>query len=401
MRRGLCAIGYDGAVRSGVCLSLLTVLWALGTSAGHAQVPAAGPLASLHVVVWLFGDADGEFLRRLQGQTVDLPVVLQPEARDGPPRTSDVRLRQAQEQAGSDRAVVYREPLPGGGIRVCLYYKQRIFARDLSEPNATSGGGLGASAAVESAALILRSAFRALLAGEALGSGVEETLAKSAADGADRSNAPDRPPLHGFFAALKWQLGIDGVSPQAGHALGLSAGFVAERWLVRGTLLVGIPALVRDALSVVALSRHQVSISAAWVPVSAERLRLQLALSLGLCGYLRATQEVDPSYEAAAPRLLPALCLAPQLGLWLRPTLRLPLFIELEAGADVLWGQPRLGYVDGASFREHTTLWPLQPVWSLALLWVPSARAKDTQRTQTARLPAPASASHRRGLYGD
>lgn len=367
---GLGSIGYDVAVRVRVWLWLLVVLGALLSTRGNAQVAADGAQAPLHVVVWLLSEADAELLLRIQGQTADLPVVLQPEAREGLGRSSDARLRHASELAGSHSAVVYREPLPRGGQRLRLLYRGRVFTREIAEREPAGGDVLRASATVESAAVILRSAFRAILAGESLGDGVEDVLRSSEVESQAPSAPSVAPALRGFFAALLWQLGVDGASPQAAHALGLSLGWVAPRWLLRASLLLGIPGLISDGRSVVALSRHQLSLAAAWVALATPRVRLHVALAAGFCGYLRSTQQVDPADEATPPVLLPALCLTPQLGLWLRPAERLPLFVELALGADLSLGRPRLGYADGASFSEGSTLWPVQPVLSLSLLWV-------------------------------
>ncbi|HNN94213.1 MAG TPA: hypothetical protein PKI03_18175 [Pseudomonadota bacterium] len=361
----------------------LVVFGALLSTRGSAQVRPAGAQAPLHVVVLLLSDADAEFLLRLQGQTADLDVVLEPQARDGLGRSSAVRLRQAVELAGTHSAVVYREPLPRGGQRLRLLHRGRVFTRETVEHEGTASQVLRASASVESAAVIVRSALRAILAGESVGDGVEDVLRTSEQPAPAALSVEPTP--RGLFAALQWQLNIDGASPHAAHGLGLSLGFVTPRWFLRTSLLLGIPGQISDGQSVLALSRHQLSLAAAWVALATPRVRLHLAFAAELGGYLRSTQDVDPAYEPTPPALLPALSLTPQLGMWLRLTERQPLFVELALGAGLLLARPRLGYADGATFIEAVTLWPLQPMLSLSLVWV--------RPPQRAVSPAPAAAS--------
>ncbi len=381
-RFGLGLIGYDGAVRVRLCLWLV-VLGVLLSTRGSAQVRPSGAAAPLHVVVLLLSDADAELLLRLQGQTADLDVVLDPQVRQGVGRSSAAHLRQAAELAGTHSAVVYRESLPRGGQRLRLLHRGRVFTRETVEPEGAAGQVLRASASVESAAVIVRSALRAILAGESVGDGVEDVLRTSEQPTPAASSG--EPALRGLFAALQWQLGIDGASPHAAHGLGLSLGFVTPRWFLRTSLVLGIPGEISDGKSVLALSRHQLSLAAAWVALATPRVRLHLAFAAEVCGYLRSTQDVDPAYEPTPPALLPALSLTPQLGVWLRLTERQPLFVELALGAGLLLGRPRLGYGDGAAFTESVALWPLQPMLSLSLVWV--------RPPQRAVSPAPAAAS--------
>ena len=349
----------------------------------------------LQVVVWLFGESDAQLLLRIQGQTADLPVVLRPDWDDGASRSPEARLRRAAQLAGSQSAVVYRETQPSGGQRLRLLYKGRVLSRELSDRDPPFGEVLRASAIVESAAVMLRSALRALLAGESLGDGVEDVLVSHDSDSISGPAAIGSPAVRGFFGALRWQLGVDGFSPHAAHALGASGGFVTDRWFVQASLLLGIPMLLDDERSTVALSRHQISLAVGWVAIAGHRIRLHLAFAGGFCGYLRSTQQVDPAYDATAPALLPALCLSPQLGLWVRPTMRAPLFVDLSLGADLPLGRPRLGYVEGSDFAERSLLWPVQPVLSVALLWAQTLGVRASRRSQ---VHAGAAAASQAGL---
>ena len=364
-----------------VRLLLLTLLGSLWSRVGHAE-DAPAPTAAIPVVLWLLQDSDAELLLRMQGQTADLPVLLQAEPAEGSARTSASRLQQAADRAKAGVVMVYREPTPRGGHRLRLLHRDRVLSRDLGDRPSLDTAPLHASAALEGAAVMVRSAVKALLSGELLGDSIDAVLVGSEGDaGSPARLAPAG--LRGFFALLAWQVRVDGHSPHAAHDLGVSAGWTAERWLLRATVSLGIPALLQDDRSTLALSRHQLGLGLAWVPWSNARLRLQIGLVASLCAFLRSTQDVDPLYDATPPRLLPALCITPQLGLWLRPAARLPLFAELALGADVLWGQPRLGYADGATFVERGTLWPVQPALSLAVLWLAARRVVSTPAAGT------------------
>lgn len=395
-------IRYDGAVQVWVRLLLLTLLGGLGHGVGHAQEVGA-PTAALPVVLWLLQESDAELLLRVQGQTTDLPVLLQAQPSDGNARTSATRLQQAADRAKAGVVLVYREPTPRGGHRLRLLHRDRVLTRDLGDRPSLGAAPLHASAALEGAAVIVRSAVKALLAGELLGDSIDAVLIGGDGDAgssARSAGAVESTALRGYFASLAWQVSVDGNSPQAAHGLAVSAGWTTDRWLLRGIVSLGIPALLQDDRSTLALSRHQLGLGGAWVPWSGARARLQLGLAVSLCAFLRSTQDVDPLYEATPPHLLPALCVSPQLGLWLRPVARLPLFAELTLGADVLWGQPRLGYVEGATFVERGALWPVQPALSLAVLWVAQKRSGSAPAQAVVSSAAPSAVVRRNEIGG-
>ncbi|MFO0577491.1 MAG: hypothetical protein U1A78_26100 [Polyangia bacterium] len=367
-------------------LLCLVVAWTLGLRAGS---PAHGQQA-LAVAVWQRDRDDGALKDRIEGQTADLPVVLLPLVRDGAGLTARERLAAAGAllQESGARALVYWEPSPLGGRRLRVLSGERVFSREL--------GGEGAdepvrSATLESAAVVVRAVLRTLLAGEQTGVSLSTALVESEPEAAAEPSpapvapAPSPPRRPGLLLSLGWQGTLDGQSPPGQHALSLSLGIVASRLLIRLWLHGGIPAALDDGLTRVALSRHGFALGLLGAAVRLDRLRLLGGVLAGLCGYYRTTESLSADYEATQPSFTPALCVAPQLGLWLRPSRRAPLYLELFAAAEVVVGRPRLGYADASGFVPRGELWAVQPALGLALVYL-------RERPPAATTPAPQAA---------
>ena len=374
-------------------LLCVVVAWTLG--------PRAGSLAhgqqALAVAVWQRDRDDAALRDRIEGQTADLPVVLVPMVRDGREGvglTARERLATAGAllQESGARALVYWEPSPIGGRRLRVLSGERVFSREL--------GGEGAdepvrSATLESAAVVVRAVLRTLLAGEQTGVSLSTALVESEPEAAAEpvpapvAAAPPPPRRPGLLLSLGWQGTIDGQSPPGQHALSLSLGVMASRLLIRLWLHGGVPAVLDDGLTRVALSRHGFALGLLGAAVRLERLRLLGGVLAGLCGYYRSTDSLSADYEATQPSFTPALCVAPQLGLWLRPSRRAPLYLELFAAAEVVVGRPRLGYSDASGFVPRGELWAVQPALGLALVYLrerpPAATTSTTPTAQAAR----------------
>ncbi len=336
------------------------------------------------VAVWLQGGDDSTLKARIAGQTADLAVELLPVERDGRLLSPRERLAVAGEllQKVGARALLYWEPSPRGGRRLRVLSGERVFSRELGGEAAQEPAR---SATLESAAVVVRTVLRTLLAGEPTGVSLSEALATEpeaaaapeaapAPITAEPERAPDPPPRAawrpGFVMTLGWQVAVDGRSVAGQHALSLSLGITVSRLLVRLWLIGGLPAGLDDGQSLVALSRHGLALGVLAAVVQRPRLRLVAGVLAGLCGYYRTTEAVSAGYEAAAPSFVPALCLGPQLELWLRFGQKLPLYFALMAGAELGLGRPRLGYTDAGAFVPSGTLWPLQPTLGLSLLYL-------------------------------
>ena len=75
---------------------------------------------------------------------------------------------------------------------------------------------------------------------------------------------------------------------------------------------------------------------------------LRLLTGLGVSGsvFHRATVSAAAGYEPTADLTMFGIGASPMVSLWIRPSRRIPLWLELSVSADVLLRQPRLGYVE-------------------------------------------------------
>lgn len=371
----------------------LHLLW-LCLVLGWTAASQAGAQPVFSVLVWLQGRDDGLLKTRIEGQTADLDVALLPIVRDGRLLSSRDRLTTAgviMQETGA-RAVIYWEPVASGGRRLRVLSGERVFSRELGDEGAEDPAR---SATLESAALVVRTVLRNLIAGEPSGVTLTEALGElppEAAPAPPPEREPPAPPptmrpkWPSVFLSLGWQAAIDGKSPAGQHALSLSIGVEVSRLLLRLWLSGGIPAQLSDGNSSVSLSRHGFSLGVLGAALKRPRLRLVAGGLVGLCGYYRTTDMVAAGYEAAGPSFVPALCLTPQIELWLRPVARLPLYLEALAGVEGVFGRPRLGYSDVGVFVPRDELWPVQPVLGLSLLYLWERVQPATANDSTAPL---------------
>lgn len=328
--------------------------------------------AGLAVAVWLQGRDDAALKTRIEGQTADLEVTLVPIAREGRLLSARERLTAAGgllQETGA-RALIYWEAGRRGGRRLRVLSGARVFSRELGDEAAEDPVR---SATLESAALVVRTVLRNLLAGEDTGISLSEALGESEAEAEPRPAPAPRPPSPrrlDLVLSLGWQVAVDGQSPPGQHALSLSFGLTVSRLLVRLWVLGGVPAALGDGNVSLSLSRHGFALGLLGEAVRKERLRVLGGALAGLCGYYRTTNAVSADYEATAPSFVSALCLTAQLELWLRPSRRVPLYLEALAGAEAVAGRPRLGYADAGAFVPFGELWPVQPVLGLSLVYV-------------------------------
>lgn len=370
----------------------LYLLW-LCLILGWTAAAQAEMTPQFSVLVWLQGRDDGLLKTRIEGQTADLDVALLPLVRDGRLLSSRDRLTTAGAilQETQARALIYWEPVENGGRRLRVLSGERVFSRELGDEGADDPAR---SATLESAALVVRTVLRNLIAGEPSGVSLTEALGELPLEVAPapppKREPPASPPPRStgpnLFVSLGWQAAIDGRSPFGQHGLSLSGGVALSRLVLRLWLSGGIPAQLSDANSSVSLSRHGFALGVLGLALKRSRLRFLGGGLVGMCGYYRTTDTVMADYEAAAPSFVPALCLTPQLELWLRPSAKLPLYLEALAGVEVIFGRPRLGYSDVGVFIPRDELWPVQPVLGLSLLYLWERGQPATGNNSTAHI---------------
>lgn len=393
--------------------------------------PAAAPSARLHVQVRVERPADEKLLERLRGQTSDLPIELSPQPVSPSLSSFADTVRQTFvecRRSGADVVVwasVAPEPSASLGatmiaaIATCADEKLLLRRIEAQHPALEDRAAVD-SGAVESVALVLRSALAILARGGTLGAsstrGVEtwrdppaptnaatSELTKDdrwgSAESADRAT-PSRPepeapsPVPRVPAASSAERTDDGARASSESDRSLSAvaqlGFV-QAWDGRDAqgqpALSALLALARrhvqlgarasfgfatshdDPFASITLTRHALAASARQQVLTRPSWSLGLAVELGAVLYRRTTRAIADLTQAEQAARIVAATLGASGSLARRAG---PLSIVLEVGLDVVPAIPRFVYrTQGAvaGTRDAVTLWPVAPRLGLSLAW--------------------------------
>ncbi|QRK10494.1 hypothetical protein JQX13_10595 [Archangium violaceum] len=308
---------------------------------------------------------------RIRGQISDLPLVLKvdPGPEPGPDAAEQWRAVVALAEHHQARAVIWFSHTPRAlVIHIAEPATRRMLVRRLQhqEPPTT----LSRSATAETAALVVRSALKALDARLPVGEPVEVALEPEVPPPPTPLPPPAPLPPQNREAspwtlAVGWQASLDGNSPRGQQGLQLGLGW--ERgWLrARVLLLASLPAHLTDEYTRVSLSRHAASVVVDASPLSTERFRLGAGLGVGVAGFLRSTESLAPAAEASPPRLTPTPYASPELSARWRTG---PVALETSVAVDVLAGVPTLTYQRAQSVVVRNRLWGVQPRLGLALV---------------------------------
>ncbi|MBI4509800.1 MAG: hypothetical protein HY698_09185 [Deltaproteobacteria bacterium] len=326
---------------------------------------------SLVAVVRVPTESDRDLFARIQGQTSDLDVAL---LTDHGPLEAGFRAQvlSAQRLAGSRaaRVVAWFQRDESGGIVVYVAEPgaSRVLVRELR----ASREAFSSSATAEAAALVVRSALRALAAGGEIGITVpappaaEETAGEKPRSAAAelRKAAPIA-----WQSMVGWQVALDGHS-----ALGQN-GLVARLGVARGHLegslsaTAAFPSSLDDGRTQVNLSRHNVAFGLAYRPWAFGNLRVSIGASVGAAGYSRSTLALEPSVRAAPSRTTVSLLVGPEARIaWAFHPRGASVGIEATLAVDVVVGAPQLGYQVGDEFVTRYRLWPVTPRAGLGLV---------------------------------
>lgn len=332
-------------------------------SALRAVVRLTGPVPSPA------GSDDQALIERLQGQTVDLDVVLIPEPGQPLEPTLRAQLQAASElaQRHTARAVVWMRTGPSGRrtVYVAEPAASRVFARPL---RGVGSDATARSAALEEFAVVVRSALRALAQGDSIG--IANAVAEAEEPPPQPPPPPPPPPTQiGLLLGLGWQLALDGAGSFGQTGPILRGGLSRGRFTFALTLAAAIPAGLTDAFSTVRLSRHSAAALASFALVSTPRWRLELGAQVGLALFYRSTEAVQAGYTPTPGHVTPAFLGGPALDILARPVRSWRLWLALELGADALAGAPELGYQAGAAFVSRNQLWPVAPRFAVAALF--------------------------------
>lgn len=149
-------------------------LWlAVLGSFAHAGLARAAQPGTLRVVVRVTGEADRRILSRVRGQLSDVPVSLETETGAGLETGFTAQLQRASELAADDHTVVvwFRFERTGKQrqqvlVHIAMPHLERVFTRRL---DATTAGTNLDSGLLESTALVVRGAIKALAEGGRIG----------------------------------------------------------------------------------------------------------------------------------------------------------------------------------------------------------------------------------------
>ncbi|WNG41097.1 hypothetical protein F0U61_50900 [Archangium violaceum] len=301
---------------------------------------------------------------RIRGQISDLPLVLRvdPGPEPGPNVVEQWRAVVALAERHQARAVIWFSHTQQALIlHIAEPATRRMLVRQFqhADPPTT----LSRSATAESAALVVRSALKALDARLPVGEPIEVEL------------EPDVPPpptpspnreVAPWTLAVGWQASLDGNSPRGQQGLQVGLGWERGRLRARVLLLASLPAHLTDEYTRVSLSKHAAGVGVDAALLSTERFRLGAGLGAGVAGFLRSTASLVPAAEASPPRLTPTAYVSPELSARWRTG---PVALETSVAVDVLAGAPTLTYQRAQSVVVRNQLWGVQPRLGLALVF--------------------------------
>jgi len=210
------------------------------------------------------------------------------------------------------------------------------------------------SATLESAALIVRGALRALAAGAVIGVERAEVAPRVRATSLTmveihgRGSAPRRPPP-AWLASLGWAAAYDAQSPVA-QGLAGRFGIALERLEVGAAAMVGLPADIEDPRARLTLSRRHLAAFAGLRAHAGTRLHLVLGAAAGVVWFARSTVSHGLEVEPAPPKTTTTLLAGPEALLrWLPWGGALGLSLQLAG--DFVPGAPEIGYRVEGRFR--------------------------------------------------
>jgi hypothetical protein len=344
------------------------VLWVLLSGPAMASEPwrAVARVASAE---------DGALLERVRGQSSDLPVrlVTEPGAPlDGPPAARWLEAERLAARHEARAVLWFLRDGPEVRVQVAEPASRHLFiraARLEGQP-----GSLEWSAGAEALALAVRSALRAVDAGEPLGEVVEPPApptppAESPPVRTVEAPPPPTAPAARWMLAVGAHAALDGYTSGGHQGLALGAGWEGRSLRAGLQLLVGLPALLRDAYTRVTLGQ---SAALLWVDVplvSTHSLEYAAGLGAGAARFSRRTEALTAELDAEPPGTLLALLLGPRLSARWRAAPRLAL--EASLSAELLLGRPALGYAIDGNFVPRGDGWGVRPRLAVAVVFLP------------------------------
>lgn len=327
----------------------------------------------LRAVMRLSEPGDAALLSRVRGQTDDLDVQLEAVERAPLEASFAAQLEAARTLAGErDARAVTWAVRDARGLRLIVadFALDRVLVREIA------ASALERSAQEEAAAMVVRSALRASLAGSALGAPSAQLLSAPAREEVESEPAPTPAPakqaaLVTPARALDVQLelgvlsGIDGVSRHGHHVLDVRAGLRVNALEVALLGGAGLPSPVSSELASLSLSGHRLEASAGWAPRS-ERVEYALFGATALHVFRIDAAARDARLETRTEReLLASLVVFARLTFL--PRAWDGAGLTLRIGCDVFPRALELGYEDNGFVRVRRQ-WSVQPHLGIGLI---------------------------------
>lgn len=347
-----------------------------GAPAGEAAAtaPTAVPVTTVRIVLWLDPVADAGFAERVAGQTSDLPVSLQTVPRAARPPSEAITVAEAERvarEAGAAGVAWCTRPLPSADrltLHLVAVEGHRLLVRELGDARPVPEGDVS-SATLETAALVLREALRALAEGTPIGEPVvrepDAEAPPAAPATAPARHAPSAASAVTLRAALGWATSLDGVAPLGHQGPELGLGVERGRAGLELSVTPTLPVRATDELATIRLLRPSLALRGGVRIRATERLAWEPGLRLGLVAYRRTTEPDGEGMEPTGARTI----VSPLFGPESRVGVRLvgPTELVLAVGLEVVPRVPEIGYEIAGEFGPVLRPWPLQPRVALSL----------------------------------
>ncbi len=324
--------------------------------------PAAAEPLRLVLIVAPGGD---DVAPRLEGQLADLDVTLTVVTAPLPAALPDAAAAAAglARGAGAAAAIWLRADAAGYQVHVVTADGGRLLVRAVD----ARAEGLDPSAVLESAAMIVRTAARGLLAGDAVGDVVEPAPppAPIGPPPPIATPTPGRPPRVRPWGQVGWRHLADG--DDLGHG-GLDARAGVARGGARVAALLQLqPAVdLTAAAATIGVSRQAVGAMAGVELARGRRWRLAAEAALTAVRYARATTATSPALSPTADRASWTPVVTPAVrGTWrVAPHVAL----ALGVGLDLVVRPPRFTADTAAGTVVVAAPWSVQPALDLSLV---------------------------------